>query len=444
MLLYFLFAYFLERSDFLNLLLLYSGLFYAAWKIIQYTKFNFWIWAVIGITARVLFLPSIPNLSQDFYRFIWDGRLLISGINPYVFTPEQLANGLLKTTELTSLEAISNAKILIQGMGSLNASHYSNYPPINQLCFALAALFAKTSVLGSVIVLRIIIIGADLGILYFGKKLLERLNLPTKNIFWYFLNPFIIIELTGNLHFEGVMLFFVIWSLYLLDKKRWVLAAILLGVSVSVKLLPLLFLPLFYKYLAPDGLFKKGFWKMKKFYWVTLATIVFTFAPFASKTFISNFSATIGLWFQNFEFNASVYYIIRWIGFQTVGWNIIATVGLILPMVVFICIVLLAVFRKYNTTQKLITGMLLAVSIYFLLATTVHPWYIATPLLLSVFTKYKFPLLWSFMICFSYAAYGANGFNENLSLVAIEYSVVIGVALWEIFIKKLPEKGVVL
>jgi alpha-1,6-mannosyltransferase len=444
MLLYFLFAYFLERSDFLNLLLLYSGLFYAAWKIIQHTKFNFWIWAVIGITARVLFLPSIPNLSQDFYRFIWDGRLLILGINPYVFTPEQLANGLLKATELTSLEAISNAKVLIQGMGSLNASHYSNYPPINQLCFALAALFAKTSVLGSVIVLRIIIIGADLGILYFGKKLLERLNLPTKNIFWYFLNPFIIIELTGNLHFEGVMLFFVIWSLYLLDKKRWVLAAILLGVSVSVKLLPLLFLPLFYKYLAPDGLFKKGFWKMKKFYWVTLATIVFTFAPFASKTFISNFSATIGLWFQNFEFNASVYYIIRWIGFQTVGWNIIATVGLILPMVVFICIVLLAVFRKYNTTQKLITGMLLAVSIYFLLATTVHPWYITTPVLLSVFTKYKFPLLWSFMICFSYAAYGANGFNENLSLVAIEYSVVISVALWEIFIKKLPEKGVVL
>jgi alpha-1,6-mannosyltransferase len=423
---------------------LYSGLFYAAWKIIQYTKFNFWIWSVIGITARILFLPSIPNLSQDFYRFIWDGRLLILGINPYMFSPEQLANGLLKATELTSLEAISNAKILIQGMGNLNASHYSNYPPINQLCFALAALFAKTSILGSVVVLRIIIIGADLGILYFGKKLLERLNLPAKNIFWYFLNPFIIIELTGNLHFEGVMLFFVIWSLYMLDKKRWVLAAILLGVSVSVKLLPVLFLPLFYKYLAPEGLFKKGFWKMKKFYWVTLTTIVITFAPFASKAFISNFSATIGLWFQNFEFNASVYYIIRWIGFQTVGWNIITTVGLILPMVVFICIVLLAVFRKYNTTQKLITGMLLAVSIYFLLATTVHPWYIATPVLLSVFTKYKFPLLWSFMICFSYAAYGANGFNENLLLVAIEYSVVIGVALWEIFIKKLPKKGVVL
>ena len=419
-------------------------MFYGAWRIIEFTKFNFWIWALLGITARVLFLPAIPNLSQDFYRFIWDGRLLILGINPYVFTPGQLANGSQIAQDLISLDTIPNAKALIQGMGNLNASHYSNYPPINQLCFALAALFAKNSILGSVIGLRILIIGADIGILYFGKKLLERLKMPVKNIFWYFLNPFIIIELTGNLHFEAVMLFFVIWSLYLLDTKRWVLAAITLGISISVKLVPLLFLPLFYKYLVPKGLFGKGFWKMKKFYWVTLATIVLCFAPFVSKTFITNFSATIGLWFQSFEFNASVYYIIRWIGFQTIGWNIIATVGLILPIVVFICVVLLSLFRKYNTTQNLIIGMLLAVSIYFLLATTVHPWYIATPLLLCVFTNYRYAVLWSFMICFSYSAYRPEGFEENLLLLAIQYSVVICVALWELLIKKLPKKGVVI
>ena len=432
---YFLFAYFLERSDFLNLLLLYTGLFYGAWKIIQNTTFNFWVWALLGVTARVVFLPAIPNLSQDFYRFIWDGRLLVLGINPYIFTPEQLANGSHVAQGLISLDTISNAKILIQGMGDLNASHYSNYPPVNQLCFALAAWFANNSILGSVIGLRMLIIGADIGILYFGKKLLERLKLPVEHIFWYFLNPCIIIELTGNLHFEGVMLFFVIWALYLLDTKKWVQAAIALGVSVSVKLLPLLFLPLFYKYFTPKGLFGKGFWKMKKFYWVTLTTILLCFAPFSSKTFISNYSSTIGLWFQNFEFNASVYYIIRWIGYQTVGWNIIATVGLILPIVVFICVVLLSLVRKYNTTQNLITGMLLAVSVYLLLATTVHPWYIATAVLLSVFTKYKFALVWSFMICFSYSAYGLEGYQENLLLVAMEYGVVISVAVWELLIK---------
>ncbi len=172
---------------------------------------------------------------------------------------------------------------------------------------------------------------------------------------------------------------------------------------------------------------------MKKFYWVVFGTIAITFAPFLSKVFLLNFGTTIGLWFQRFEFNASVYYIIRWIGFQSVGWNIIATVGLVLPLVVIACVIILTFFRKNQTTQQLITGLLFAVSIYFLLSTTVHPWYVATPLLLSVFTKYKFALVWSFMVFLSYAAYGAEGFNENLALVAIEYSVVIAVVLLELF-----------
>ncbi len=451
--LYALFAYYLERSDFLYLVLLYAGLFFCAWQIIKATQYNFWIIAGIGVFFRVLFLPAIPNLSQDFYRFLWDGRLMIQGINPYLFTPEQFLDGsanALRQAQGDTLISLHQSQELINGMGELNASHYSNYPPINQLCFAIAALFAKGSVLGSVIVLRILIIAADIGILYFGKKLLEKLKLPVKHIFWYFLNPFIIIELTGNLHFEGVMLFFVVWSLYLLHERKWLWAAVLLGLSVSVKLLPLLFLPLFFKYLIVNkdskvsifGLHfdKLSVTKMVLFYGVILGTVLLTFAPFLSSDFISNFAATISLWFQNFEFNASVYYVIRWIGFQTVGWNIIETVGKTLPLIVIAFILILAFFRPLefargkgvNITQQLITAILLSVSFYFLLSTTVHPWYIATPLVLSVFTRYNFPIVWSFMVVFSYSAYGVDGFQENLGLVAIEYCVVIGIALWEI------------
>ena len=440
--LYILFVYYLERSNFLNLLLLYSGLFYCAWRIIKAASFNFWVLASIGIFFRVLFLPAIPNLSQDFYRFLWDGRLLIQGFSPYLFTPEQFIGISDLGFDRLSL-TIENSTELITGMGELNASHYSNYPPINQLCFAIAALFAKGSILGSVIALRVLIIAADIGILYFGKRLLERLQLPVKNIFWYFLNPFIIIELTGNLHFEGVMLFFVVWSLYLLYKKKWFWAAVLLGISVSVKLLPLLFLPLFFKYLVENKDSKTSIFgwhvdrlsvtKMMLFYLVVISTVLLTFAPFISADFISNFAATIGLWFQNFEFNASVYYVIRWIGFQTVGWNIIETAGKILPLLVIAFILILAFFRRNTTTQQLITAILFSVSFYFFMATTVHPWYIATPLLLSVFTRYKFPIVWSFMVIFSYSAYGVDGFSENLGLVAIEYIVVIGIAVTEIF-----------
>src|SRR5690554_2548814 len=159
---------------------------------------------------------------------------------------------------------------------------------------------------------------------------------------------------------------------------------------------------------------------------------IFTFLPFLSVDFIKNFTFTIGLWFQKFEFNASVYYLIRWIGFKIVGWNIIETVGKILPLVTFLCILVISFFRRNMNLKHLIQSMLFAVSIYLMLSTTVHPWYITTPLILSVFTNYKFPLVWSLMIFLSYSAYGKEGVNENLLLVAIEYITIISIALWEI------------
>lgn len=443
------FAYDLIRSDFITLISLVIALFILVGYLIKKYGWNFWLLASFGLIFRLVFLIALPNLSQDFYRFLWDGRLLIQGINPYLFTPEQFLNNVPPKTLLSnwSLEAwssisVGQAEELYAGMGKLNGSHYSNYPPVNQFFFGIAALFAGKSILGSAIVLRITIILADLGILYFGKKLLENLKLPVQNIFWYFLNPFIIIELTGNLHFEGVMIFFVVWSLYLLQKGKWFWAAILLGMSVSVKLLPLLLLPLFFKYFSEEkSSVRFDFIKLFKFYVVTVVSVALTFAPFLSSEFISNFLATIGLWFQNFEFNASIYYIIRWIGFQTIGWNIIADVGKILPLVVIAVILMITFFRSNAKTTQLITGMLFAISAYFLLSTTVHPWYIATPLALSIFTKYKFPIVWSMVVMLSYHAYEIDGFNENLGWVALEYTIVIAFFVWEVLIKPRTSKG---
>jgi len=477
------FAYDLVRTDHIKLVSLYTGLFFLFYKILQITKHNIKFLTWTAFAFRAIFLFSIPNLSQDFYRFIWDGRMILAGFNPYLYTVDYFS---------FIGPPIEQGMQLQAGMGELNASHFSNYPPINQLGFVLAGLFAGKSIMGSALIMRLVIIAADFGTLYFGKRLLKKLNIPAHHIFWYILNPFIIIELTGNLHFEGVMIFFLVWSLYLLHSGKWHWSAVIFALSVSVKLIPLIFLPLFYQWFigkreskndilnpplpvgqevqddkhvnvitstarqsdsgSMDGITSshgslpasrlarndvlKGLSHLIVFYSITVVVALLSFVPFYSTEFINNYTQTVGLWFQNFEFNASLYYIARAIGYTFRGYNEIAIIGKYIPLIVIAFILILAFFRRNRSTIQLITAMLLVLSFYYFTATTVHPWYIATLLILSVFTKYKFPLVWSFVIILSYLAYGNSSNTENLWIIGLEYAVVYGVFIWEVVFKK--------
>ena len=114
---YFSFGYDLVRTDYTKLIMLYVALFFLFYKLIQLTKHNvkFLTWFAFGF--RAVFILTIPNLSQDFYRFIWDGRMILEGINPYLFTVESfISNGEFP---------VNQAQELFAGMGELNASHYT-------------------------------------------------------------------------------------------------------------------------------------------------------------------------------------------------------------------------------------------------------------------------------------------------------------------------------
>ena len=423
MVLYALWAYDLERFEHFTLLTLYSILFGCYYLILRHVKIKEQHLTYLALTLRLVFIAAIPNFSQDFYRFIWDGRLILSGLNPYLTTPDNLM--------ISQPNLFPQMKTLFEGMGALSAGHYSNYPPLHQLPFILAAIISKHSILGSVVILRLLLIGADIGILFFGKKLLRKLQLPTMNIYWFILNPLVIVELTGNLHFEGLMLFFFVMALYYVHTQKWHLAALTMALSIAVKLVPILSLPLF--------LNKLGWKKSIRFYLTVGIVFMLLFAPFLKDNFFENYSATIGLWFSKFEFNASFYYLLNW-GLETIlNFELIHSMGVIVVSFIGLQIIYQLLQNKTKTTA-LITTVLWVFTGYYLISTTVHPWYIISLLLLSIFTPFKFARVWSYTLILSYFAYHQFNVEEKGVILCLEYLPVLGVLAWELWNQRMLRK----
>lgn len=419
---YYLFAYHTIRTNFVQVFALYTFVFGGFVLLYRYSTVNTNTLLFIGLAFRFLFIVAIPNLSDDFYRFLWDGRAWVNGINPYLILPEN------------NPSLITEGAVLYEGMGNMNGSHYTCYPPLNQYAFGIPALLNGTNLLWSTVIMRITLIISDVITLFYGAKLLELFKLDKKKIFLYFLNPFIIIELTGNLHYEGMMIAFLSASLYFLFKEKNHLSALLFAAAISIKLIPLIFLPVFFR--------KLKFKKMIIYGSITIAVNVLLFIPFLSQDLVDNFMSSIHLYFQNFEFNASIYYIIRAIGYQVKGYNIIQSVGKVTPIIVILITLALSFLRKNEQKTTLITSMLWVICCYYFLSSIVHPWYIAIPLFLSLFsTQFKFPLLWSYVIIFSYSAYISSSYKENLWLVGLEYILVFGFLIGELlqwkFLRKL-------
>ena len=415
------FGYFLERENFQHLAILF-GVGFAIYFFFVLTardkkETDLLLW--VSMIFRIIFIIAIPTLSDDYFRFIWDGKLFVNGFNPYLFIPSEIANSdIAETAGLT--------KELYEGLNSPN--YYTVYPPINQLIFALGGFFSKFGILAGIIAIRVPIIIAEFFLIKYMRRLLEALHLPHYYVLWYALNPLVIVELSGNLHFEGMMMLFLVVGVYWLMLNKWGGAAFWWAMAISIKLIPVLFLPVLIKRLG----LVKSLW----FYIVTVLALIFTFLPFLDQQLITHILSSVDLYFRTFEFNASIYYIIRWFGFKAVGYNIIQKVGPILSIITFV-LVMIVYFYKNKSWEDVFKKMLFAYTIYLLLATTIHPWYVINMVVLSVFVRnYRYAIVWSMMILVSYAAYMNDTYAENMLLITVEYTIVIGWLLFDLFFKK--------
>jgi len=368
-----------------------------------------------GILVRLLIIASIPKLSDDVYRFIWDGRLLFNLEDPYKYLPDHyLGSGLTGITE--GLYDKINSK-----------EYFSVYPPFNQVFFFLSTLFSPNSEVWSIVILRVIILVFECGNMVLIKRLLAHYQLPEKYGLLYWLNPLVIMELTGNLHFEGIVVFFLLLALLKYEQGKLHSSAIYFGLSVATKFIPLIFLPLLIR--------KLGFKKAFIYGLIVITTLTVSFLPLINTAHVWAIWDSMSLYFQKFEFNGSIYYLIRWLGFEFRGHNIIADSGKWMMIATFVIIMLYSLLAKPKGQWP--RQMIWVWFFYLLFGTTVHPWYVIPMLAMSVFCTKRFPLLWSGLIFLTYINYMGGNYTDRIDIVVIEYSVVLLAIIIDLFGDKL-------
>jgi len=378
---------------------------------------SFYTALFVGVGMRFIFWDSLPELSQDFYRFLWDGQLQKEGINPYAFKPIELIENRIGLVY----------QHLFEGMGSLSQQHYSNYPPASQWLYYLSARLGGTDLLTQIAVMRAFLIGGDIAAFVALRKILRHYRLPLHYALFYFLNPLLLLEGSWNLHGEGLMLAATAWGIWFYLQKRWWASGGFFALGVALKLLPLLWLPILLQPLKwkERGLLVGygGLWSL--LFWM----------PYFSIEYGNHFLESIRLWFSNFEFNASVYYLVREWGYYDKGYNIIRKLGKITPWVLTALVVLFSLWPQRGNNNRIWARALGLMSIYYMTATTVHPWYLLHLVFLGVLTPYRYAILWSATVLLSYATYADPNFVEPIWLVWVEYLPVYGLLLWEILKK---------
>jgi len=409
-------SYDISRDQTLMVQGIYAVLFLSYVLLYTQLKSNPKLGIYISLLLRVVLIFSIPSLSDDFNRFIWDSRLLASGINPFHQIPDYYME-----------QAVRIPGIIQELYESLNyTSYYTMYPTVPQFTGWVAVLIGGDSIFWNVVVMRIFILVAEAGSIFLIFKLLKDFGLESSGVLIYALNPLVILELTGNLHHEAFVILFMLLTVFFFRKNKHLLSAASMALAIASKLLPVIFLPLF---ISRFGL-RKAVWY---FFGVALFTVIL-FLPFLDYRLFHAMTDSGWLYFQRFEFNGSIYYLVREVGYWVRGYNIIESAGRWLAAITFFSI-LAYTWIDYKRKPNIFEAFMWVLALYLAFTTTLHPWYILPLLAFSVFTQYRFPMIWSFLIFLTYAGYSENGYKEPILLISIQYLMVYGMMIAELIIK---------
>jgi hypothetical protein len=290
-----------------------------------------------GIAIRLALLPFHPIGSDDVFRYMWDGRVQSHGIDPYAFAPGDSALAALHTADLP-------ARVN-------NPSFKTPYLPFTQWIFLLAYQFGGEEPAG----IKLLLFLSECLTLFLLARLLKHLDLPPQNILFYALCPLPIFQFALDGHIDGVGIPLILGAVFLWLQDRRAFALFLLGLSISVKPVGLVLLPML--------LFNEKSWKWK--FLICFIPIITIFCQFFPYFWSSNPFEGILVFGRNWSYNGALFQAVYAVLLENQVSRVVCGVLLlaILPWVVL---------RRWGFPGSAYYSVLFLL----LCSPVVHPWYV--------------------------------------------------------------------
>ncbi|MGD2039405.1 MAG: hypothetical protein PVH11_01175 [Anaerolineae bacterium] len=390
------------------------------------------LWAMALLFRITLLLATPPTLSDDLYRYIWDGRLANAGISPYAYPVD---SPLLDAFDSPQRDLVNNSWMASPYLPVAQGFFAAVYrlAPDNPFAFQVAALLFDLLTGGLVVLL------------------LGRMRLPRLRVLIYLWNPLILVEFAHGAHLDALMLALTLVGLWVLIAKgsRW-LSAVALAAATLTKGLPALLVPV---------LARRWGWRNVLLFAALFVLVSTPFAMDAGWGLAGPLDGTglfgaFRIYSAYWNYNGGLYHWLEILlsGYSTpgavppeiVGWAPIRAAKLI--SLAALAGVLIAVWWRCRRCEDDLTLLRLAplpVAAYMLLAPTVHPWYVALIIPLLPFLpprkgeatrsgRFLVPALYfSAAVALSYLTYlDPENLREYTAVRIVEYVPLYVMLIW--------------
>lgn len=312
---------------------------------------------ITGLIFRLTLLGSFPIFSDDVFRYLWEGKMQLEGMNPYLAAPADLAAAPFRDTYFEQVNHKSIPTI---------------YPPLSELFFrGCAGVFYNLYFFKSMMIVL------DMGVLFLLNSLRNARSMGRASLLMWAWHPLVIVEIAGSGHQDIIGIFFLSGCLYFLQQKQKIPSALMLIGSFLSKLFPLMLFPLLLR--------KQRRWP----YLLLLVLTVLFYLPFLGSD--TRLFTGLSVYTRTWEANASIFYMLKEL-FGSPHTAKLVIASMFLAVYVY----------SYRSISDFEVACFIVLGSFLIFSPTLHPWYI---LWMIPFLVLRFDRAWLYLSMASIAYY---------------------------------------